>query len=120
MGTVKTEVSLYSLILVFAHGSQNDVTPRSPWSQILVPSSQAVKLSLRRKSNVLRCLSFDVFLLFLFVCIPVDKLKFTLKRGQVKERKDKDTEDGKEDDKTDFYLFDVKTRATDHLKNNLF
>jgi len=38
----------------------------------------------------------------------------------VKERKDKDTEDGKEDDKTDFYLFDVKTRATDHLKNNLF
>lgn len=61
-----------------------------------------------------------MFLLFLFVGIPVDKLKFTLKRGQVKERKDKDTEDGKEDDKTDFYLFDVKTTATDHLKNNLF
>lgn len=59
-----------------------------------------------------------MFLLFLFVCIPVDKLKFTLKRGQVKERKDKDTEDGKEDDKTDFYLFDVKTTATDHLMTN--
>ena len=27
-----------------------------------------------------------MFLLFLFVCITVDKLKFTLKRGQVKER----------------------------------
>lgn len=34
--------------------------------------------------------------------------------------KDKDTEDGKEEDTTDFYLFDEKTTTTDHLKNNLF
>lgn len=29
-------------------------------------------------------------------------------------------EDGKEEDTTDFYLFDEKTTTTDHLKNNLF